>query len=79
MNPETGQMERIMGVTSDDMRVFESHHIKLRFTPISCAKESSNRIFELGIEWQTNENGARRPYAYLAIGSWVIQSGWLFG
>jgi hypothetical protein len=79
MNPETGKIERVMGTTADGLNVFESHGLRLKFTILCWEKVPAHCAGLYGaVEMQTNENGSKRPTAYLLVGRILFQSGWLF-
>lgn len=80
MNPETGKIERVMGTTADNLDVFESDGLRLKFTVLCWQREwHSDNVFSMWFEFQKNEYGKRRPHIAVMIGAMVFQSGWLFG
>ena len=79
MNPETGHTERVMGTTADGLNIFESHNLRLKFTILCWEKVPAHRAgFYGAVEMQTDENGLKRPTAYVMVGRIFFQTGWLF-
>jgi hypothetical protein len=79
MNPETGNIERVMGTTADNLEVFASSGLRLKFTLLTCEWIGWSVIFALWFDFQKNEFDKRRPSICVSVLGFMFQSGWLFG